>query len=388
MSDTSSAGVLIIGAGHAGVECAWALRAAGYAGPITLAGDETHTPYERPPLSKGVLLGTTGPDRIVLKAQAQYAAQGITHLPGVRVAALRPGLAVATDGRELPFEHCVLATGSRARAIPGLHGPGIYAIRTQDDAMALRQAIAPGSRLLVVGGGYLGLEAASSAAKLGATVTVLEQSGALMGGRVSPHTAQAMGALHRDAGIGWHTGCSVIRWEADGAIWRAHTTAHGTHEADVVLVAIGAEPNDALAREAGLRCQDGIVVDDACRTSVDGIYAIGDCASTWREELGRHARVESVQNALAQARLAAAHISGKPPAARRAATFWSEQQGRRLQMAGLVAPGAPCRDIVSTTAKGWLVERYIDDRLAAIEAVDSPVEFVKGVARLSPAAPA
>ncbi|WP_203564791.1 FAD-dependent oxidoreductase, partial [Bordetella pseudohinzii] len=149
------------------------------------------------------------------------------------------------------------------------------------------------------------------------------------------------------------------------------------------LVAIGGEPNDSLARQAGLACADGVLVDEHCRTSDPRIYAIGDCASAWRETLGRQARVESVQNALAQARIAAAHIAGKPPLPRRTATFWSEQQGRRLQMAGLVAAGAACRDVVLSTPKGWVVERHLDGRLAAIEAVDSPAEFVKGVARLS-----
>lgn len=385
MSAPTSPGVLIIGSGHAGVECAWALRAAGYAHPITLAGEESHLPYERPPLSKGMLLGTTAPERIVLKAAAQYEAQGIVRLSGARVMSLHEGYALTDDGRKLPFRHCVLATGSRARRIAGLTGQGVHVIRNLDDAAALRGALHPGLRLLVVGGGYLGLEAASSAAKLGARVTVLEQASALMGGRVSPHTAQTMGALHQQAGVMWHTDCRIQAWQRHETHWTASTVGHGDHHADLVLVAIGAEPVSELAQAAGLHCADGIVVDEHCRSSNPAIYAIGDCASAWRDELGRHARVESVQNAMAQARQVAAHLSGKPPAMRRAATFWSEQQGRRLQMAGLLPVSAGCRDVLTETAKGWLVERYLGNRLAAIEAVDSPVEFVKGVARLATA---
>lgn len=376
-------GVLIVGAGHAGVECAWALRAAGYTGSILLAGEEVHAPYERPPLSKGLLLGATEPARLQLKAPAQYESQGIMRLAGQAIVSLGDGVARCADGRKIAFERCVLATGSRARRLAGLDGPRVHAIRNQEDALGLRQAIAAGQGLLVLGGGYLGLEAACSAARLGARVTVLEQGPSLMGGRVSPHTSQAMAALHIGAGIDLRLGCRVQRWERMEAGWRAHIDAQQRCEAEHVLVAIGGEPNDSLARQAGLACADGVRVDEHCRTSDARVYAIGDCASAWREELGRHARVESVQNALAQARIAAAHIAGKPPLARRTATFWSEQQGRRLQMAGLVAPGAPCRDVVLSTPKGWIVERHLGDRLAAIEAVDSPAEFVKGVARLS-----
>ena len=188
--------------------------------------------------------------------------------------------------------------------------------------------------------------------------------------------------MHHEAGVTLVRDAAIVRWEPLESGWKLHLADGSLYQGDAVLVAVGALPNIELAIEAGLQCDGGIVVDDAARTSRGGIYAIGDCASSYREELGFFARIESVQNALEQARTAAAAIAGKDRPARRAATFWSEQHGRRLQMAGLANPAKPCRDLVIATANGWLVERYQDGLLKIVEAVDSPLEFIKAMKRL------
>lgn len=381
---TTQTGVLIIGASHAGVECAWSLRAAGFAGRILLLDAQAVAPYQRPPLSKALLAGATDAARLALRSDETYQKQAIEHLASHAVARLDAGskIALTECGLQIGFDHCVIATGARARGLPVLQGPGIYGIRTLDDATALQARLAEPLELLVLGGGYLGLEAASTAAKLGARVTVVEQSSCLMGGKVSPHTAARFEALHRDAGIDILRGATVLDWQRTNDAWRA-TLADGRRIAgQAVLVSIGAIPNAELAEAAGIRCADGIVVDGACRSSAPDIYAIGDCASSHRHELGRFGRVESVQNALEQARIAAAAIAGAPPPAPRPLTFWSEQQGRRLQMAGLPHPAGHCQDQVSETAKGWVVERYQAQRLVVVEAVDSPVEFMRAAKQL------
>ncbi len=374
----------IIGAGHAGVECAWALRAAGVEGEIALFGAETHVPYERPPLSKALLTGSTSVERIGLRAGGAYEKSRVTYLAGDPVARLDTDARVlhTRSGRSLGYEYCVLATGARARGLAEVADEQVHAVRGLDDSQRLREALRPGIRLLVLGAGYLGLEAACSARKLGAQVRVLEQGASLMGGKVSETTAARIAAIHREAGIEIRPGAAVARWERSAAGWRAHLADGAALEADLVLVSIGAVAETALAEAAGLNCLDGVVVDGSCRTSASGVYAIGDCASAFREELRRHARIESVQNALSQARIAAASIAGKSPPAVRPPTFWSEQHGRRLQMAGLVNAAQACRDVLLPTAQGWLVERYQDGRLAAIEAMDSPAEFIRGVPRI------
>lgn len=372
-------GVAIVGAGHAGVECAFALRAAGYDGGIVLLGDEPHVPYQRPPLSKAFLAGATEPERMVLKAADGYEKQGITLLPGERVDVLDAAAnrLVTQSGREIRYAFCVLATGARARTLPGVQGPAPHVIRSLDDALALQAHVRAGCRLLVMGGGYLGLESASTATKLGAVVTVVELSPVLMSGRVSEHTSSAFAELHRQAGIELICGKTIRNCRHEDGEWRVELDGHPGLRGDVLLVAIGAVPEIALAQQAGLACDNGIVVDEACRSSHANIFAVGDCASSHRPALGARARVESVQNALDHARLVAAAVAGKPLPAPRPSTFWSEQQGRRLQMAGLARAGVACEDVVHETAKGWVVERYQEGRLAVVEAVDSPVEFVK-----------
>lgn len=376
----AASGVVIIGAGHAGVECAYALRTAGYALPITLISAESCEPYQRPPLSKGFLSGAMDAKRLALRSPQAYEKQDIQVIIGDPVLGLdsKRNSVITASGRHIQYDHCVVATGAQARTLPKLQGANVYSLRNLDDALTLQSKLTSACRLLVVGGGYLGLEVAATAVKLGSSVIVFEQSPVLMSGKVSQHTSSAFQSMHDQAGIRLMRDAAIDRWESllNGG-WKAHLSDGSTHEGDVVLVSVGAVPDIKLAVEAGVACDGGILVDEHFRTSVPNIFAIGDCASGYRPELACNARVESVQNALDSARAAAAAIVGQPPAAKRPATFWSEQHGRRLQIAGMINPAQEVRDFVTATANGWLVERYQQDSLVAIEALDSPVEFVK-----------
>jgi 3-phenylpropionate/trans-cinnamate dioxygenase ferredoxin reductase subunit len=376
--------VLIVGAGHAGVECGIALRENGYAGSITLFGQESHLPYERPPLSKSMLSGDTDVDRIRLRAESLYLKHDIRLQLSKTVTSLdaRQSTVSTSDGEPWSFANCVIATGATARSLPGASGEGVFSIRTLDDVAAMRRAMQPGGRLLVAGGGYLGLEAACTAARLGLHVTVLEQGASIMPGRVSPYTTAQLHELHVASGINIVTNCRVVDWRRKAAVWQATARDGTVYEGDLVLVAVGASPNITLAQEAGLACDGGILVQSECRTSAPNVFAIGDCAAGLRPELGRHTRLESVNNALTQARAVAAALTEKTHIMYRPPTFWSEQCGRRLQMAGIAEPGEPCEDAVRVTVRGWVVERHQAGTLRAIEAIDSPVEFMQGVKRI------
>ena len=396
--------VIVIGAGHAGVECAFALRQAGVPQDIVLIGDEPHLPYERPPLSKAMLSDTLDIERVQLKPLAAFEKARITLRRGERVTRLDTATRTVhmAGGDDLRYSECILATGGRARLLPGMDAAQVHAIRTLDDALRLKPELVRGRRLAVIGAGYLGLEVASTAATLGLHVTVIE-SGRLMGGKVSPYTEARFAALHREAGVALMTGVSVDAWDGGPGHWRLTVTKEGMQsdaarsdaarsdaavfdaahakaaqvEADLLLVSIGALPNTELAEAAGIACHDGIEVDALCQTSAPGVYAIGDCANAHSQHGQRRCRIESVQNALFQARTVAAQLAGKPVAAVRPPTFWSEQCGKRLQMAGLVLLDAPLDDRVTSTERGWVVERYQHGQLRAVEAVDSPVDFVQ-----------
>ncbi|MBB5215517.1 FAD-dependent oxidoreductase [Parapusillimonas granuli] len=381
----SAPGTVIIGAGHAGVECAFALRTAGYTLPITLLGAEACEPYQRPPLSKGFLSGAMAAERLALRSPQVYEKHGIQVHAGDPAAQLDCASSVVTtaSGRRIGFQHCVIATGAHARTLPVLHGPDVYVLRNLADARALQARLADACRLLVVGGGYLGLEAAATAAKLGAQVVVLESSPALMSGKVSAHASTEFDAMHGQAGICLRRNATRVDWAArPGGGWTALLPDGTSYDADAVLVSIGAEPDTGLAESAGIACDGGILVDAQFRSSAPAVFAIGDCARAYRHELGARARVESVQNALDSARAAAAAIAMQAPPAGRPPTFWSEQHGRRLQIAGIVNPAIAVQDVVTRSANGWLVERYQQGLLAAVEALDSPVEFIKSMKRI------
>ena len=294
--------LVIIGAGQAASQLVASLAQDGFAGEVCLVGDEPHLPYQRPPLSKKFLAGELALDRLYVKPAAFYEKAGSRLLLGQRAKRIdREGrAAILADGTRLPYSTLVLATGSRPRELPL---PGAFYLRNIADVDVIRARMVPGKSLVVIGGGYIGLELAAVAMKLGLGVTVLEQAPRLMARGVGPVVSQFYARLHDEEGATIRTGAVVRSLEGNGTIKRV-VCDDAQYDADIVVIGAGAVPNVELAREAGLAVEDGIVVDAQCRTDDDAsIWAIGDCTSQHHDLVGRRLRLESVHNALEQARI-------------------------------------------------------------------------------------
>ncbi|ARU03743.1 pyridine nucleotide-disulfide oxidoreductase [Comamonas serinivorans] len=384
--------LLVVGAGHAGAELALAARQAGWAGPIRLLGDEAELPYHRPPLSKAYLHGEASRESLLLRAQAAYEAARVQFEPGARVQALDTARRCVTlaDGRELAYAELALCTGGRPRrlVVPGLAAddapPNLHHLRTLADADGMRAQLRAGVRLVIVGGGYVGLELAASASKLGAQVTVLEAMPHVLARVTSERVAHFYEAVHREAGVAVLTGFGVARVERapDGGDVRtaAITAIVGADgravPADVVVVGIGMLPNVELAQAAGLAVDGGIVVDEAGRSSAPHVWAAGDCTAQHSALYGRTLRLESVPNALEQARTVAAALAGKPMPARAAPWFWSDQFDLKLQMVGL-SQGHDACVIRGDLARRQFIAFYLRAGvLIAADAVNRPGDFV------------
>lgn len=336
--------IVIVGAGQAAARAAQALRQEGWQDRIVLVGDEPVPPYERPPLSKEVLAEGADPLKATIFAEPHYAAHGIELRLGTRAVRLdlaAPAVELA-GGETLPFERLILATGSRPRLLPGT-GPqpaGLYCLRTAEHARALAGALRPGASVVMIGGGFIGLEVAASATKLGCRATVIEARPQLMDRVVDPGVAAAYAAHHRGHGIDILLDASVAGIEGGTAVERVRLKDGRTIAADVVVLGIGARANDDLAATAGIACADGVLVDAAARSSDPRVLAVGDAAR--HRELGeqRLIRLESWENAELQGRAAAGTILGKPAQPAAPPWFWTDQFGWNLQIVGLRPPDA------------------------------------------------
>lgn len=374
--------VVIVGAGQAGLQVAMSLVDAGYQGGILLAGDEAAYPYQRPPLSKLYLSGGLGEQDMELQDPGYYAAHGITVMTGTAVTAIDRAakkISLAT-GEAIGYRFLVLATGARARRLPSLSGTleNVFHVRTRFDARALRDALQPGRRVAVIGGGFLGLEIAAVARTRGATVDVVEGAARILSRSAAGPVSAAFDRLHRRHGVVIHAAGAVQRVEtAGGRVVALDLGDGGRIAADAVVVAIGVSPNTGLAVAAGLDVADGIRVDSHMRTADPGILAIGDCAGfPYVRDNGAHVRVESVQNALDQARCAAKTILGQAEPYDRTPVFWTEQFGLRLQVAG-IPQGAD--DVVirgDVPGDRFSVYRFKAGRLMAVESVNMPADHM------------
>ena len=329
--------IAIVGAGQAAASLALRLRHGGYSGALTIYGDEPHPPYQRPPLSKAYLKRDWTVDRLYLRPAEFWSGLGVDLMTEAPVTALDPvARTLEVAGRTVAWTKLALATGTRPRPLPpefaGLSG--VYELRSLADADRLEGEIRPGRRLLVLGGGYVGLETAAVAAKAGLTVTVVERAARILERVACAETSDAIRTLHAGHGVRILEGRSVAGVEArDGAV-AAVTLDDGTRlEVDAVLVGIGVLPRDELARAAGITCENGIVVDTHGRTSAPGIWAAGDCASFPFD--GLPTRLESVQNAVDQAECAADDMLGRPRTYAPVPWFWSDQYDMKLQIVGL-----------------------------------------------------
>ncbi len=375
-------GVVVIGAGHAAGACAAALRQGGYSGPVTLVGAEPLPPYQRPPLSKAWLKGEAKADDLLLRPSTFYAEKTITLKLSTRVLSIDRGArrVMLDDGSLLDYDHLVIATGSRLRVleVPGADSAGILELRSHADAERIKEALGPGKCLAVVGGGYIGLEVAASARALGCEVTVIEREARLLARVASETLSDFFSRCHAGHGVSILTGASVAGFDAvAGQVSGVRLTDGRVIGSDVAVVGIGALAEDALAAAAGLECRNGVVVDGDARTSDPAIFAIGDCTLRPVPRYARSLRLESVPNALEQAKRAAAAVCGKPGPKPEVPWFWSDQYDVRLQIAGL--PFDVARQVVrGDPASGSFAVFHLDASgvLQAVEAVNAAPEFV------------
>ena len=335
------AGFVIIGAGECGARAAFALREKGFTGAITLIGSETHLPYERPPLSKEALVAGVGPKLVA--AAERYAEAGIDVLCGRTVLSIdRAGKRVLLDdGTDIAYDKLLLATGARPRALPGTtYGDRIAALRSHDDAERIRAHLAEGSHIAILGGGFIGLELAASARKLGATVTLVEGLPRILTRGVPAEIAEIVASRHAAEGVEVLCRAKVAGIEERPGEVRITLEDGRVVAASLLVVGIGAVPNTELAEAAGLAVQNGIAVDGALRTSDPDIFAAGDCTSYPLPLYGdQRIRLESWRNAQEQGQLAAANMLGGAEAHSAVPWFWSDQYDMTLQIAGL-ADGA------------------------------------------------
>jgi 3-phenylpropionate/trans-cinnamate dioxygenase ferredoxin reductase subunit len=378
-----NAHVVIVGAGHAGGTLAALLRQYGHVGPITMIGDEPIPPYQRPPLSKAWLKGEADAESLALKPLEFYAENNIDFRPNVRAVKLERSARKVqlSDGSAVGYDFLVLATGARAIAlpIPGADLAGVLFLRTAADAESLKAQVGPGKRLAVVGGGYIGLEVAASGRALGAEVVVLEREPRLLARVACEVLSSFFRSYHESHGVKFELNASVVGFEGDAGRITGVKLADGRVIAcDAAVVGVGAHPNDELAADAGLETARGVVVDLDARTSDAHVFAIGDVAHRPMPIYGRMFRMESVPNALEQAKQAACAITGRPAPAGEVPWQWSDQYDLKLQIAGyafdvdeIIVRGDP--------ASGKFAVFHLNgDQLQSVEAINAPPEFMMG----------
>jgi 3-phenylpropionate/trans-cinnamate dioxygenase ferredoxin reductase subunit len=381
---TQAAGAVIVGAGQAGSEAAIRLRQAGYAHLITLLGAEPHAPYHRPPLSKAYLAGEADAETLPIRAPAAYARADIDLRPATLVEAIdRPTRQVRlAGGAVLAYRHLVLATGGRARRLscPGADLAPVLTLRALDDVAAIRAQMRPGTRMVIVGGGYVGLEVAATAVKHGLEVDLVEAAPRLLARVAGPDLSAFYAQAHREAGVRLHLGATLAaihaRPGAPGAVGGVALGDGSVIAADVVLAGIGLVPNTELAERAGLAVADGIVTDAYCRTEDEAIYAIGDCANHPSALLGTRIRLESVPNALEQGRVAADAIAGRPRPYDAVPWFWSDQYDLKLQSVGLIQGHDQMVVRGSLRDRAFVMFYLKEGRLMAADAVNRPGDFM------------
>ncbi|WP_372827338.1 NAD(P)/FAD-dependent oxidoreductase [Polaromonas sp.] len=372
--------VVIVGGGHAAAQLCASLTEEKFDGRVTMVSDERHLPYHRPPLSKTLIQDATAvlPE---LRGATLYQQQGVTLQLGTQVVAIdrdRRQLALSPGGT-LPYDHLVLATGARARPLPDVPAgtAGVFYLRTFDDAVALKIHAAAAQQVLVLGGGFIGLELAATLRALGKQVTVVDSASRLMARAVSPGISAHVLNAHTANGISVRMAQPVAQVVVEQGRFRALVLGEETLEANMLIVGIGSLPNTGLAEAAGLACDNGVVVDEELRTSDAAISAIGDCASFHYPLWSQRLRLESVQNANQQARHVAARLCGARKPFLNMPWFWSDQGGIRLQMTGLWRPDYRSETSPANANGGFSIMHYENDTLRAVESINAAPEHLR-----------
>jgi 3-phenylpropionate/trans-cinnamate dioxygenase ferredoxin reductase subunit len=331
--------IVIVGGGQAGAQAIDTLRREGFTGRLVLVCDEPELPYQRPPLSKKFLSAELAADRLLFRHRTFYEEHRVELMLGVRAVRLDTGRrqVALSDGVTLTYDGLLLCLGAAARRItcPGADLKGVHYLRNLSDVAPIRAAFKPGARAVVIGGGYIGLETAATARKMGCEVTVLEMADRVMNRVVAPCVSEYFAAEHRAHGV--NLTCDVRVAGIEGRDRAEHVVCGdgSRHAADVVIVGVGAIANTELAEGAGLRCDNGIWVDEYCRTSDPAVYAAGDCTNHPSLRFGRRVRLESVDNAFEQSKAAALNMLGRPTAHDRVPWFWSDQFDNKMLIVGL-----------------------------------------------------
>ncbi len=372
--------VVIVGGGQAASQVAASLRGEGFGGSITIIGEEKHPPYQRPPLSKKYLAGELAEDRLFIKPAEFYEASHITLKLGVTATAIdKAGKRVATPQGDVPYDHLVIATGSHVRRLnlKGANLANVFYLRSIADVDLIRPHFVAGKHLVIIGAGYIGLEVAAVAATRGLKVSVVELASRCLARVTSPVISSFFDGVHRKAGVNFHYGARLEIIEGHDRVEDVSVNGQ-LLEADFVIAGIGILPSDSLAREAGLDVENGILVDASGRTSDPSIYAAGDCAVHFNVFAQRKVRLESVQNAIDQAKAVASAIAGKPKPYAEVPWFWSDQYDLKLQTAGLFSPTDQVV-LRGDPASAKFAAFYLRDGvLAAVDAINAAPEFMMG----------
>lgn len=376
--------VVIVGAGHAGGALATQLRHSGHKGDIVLVGDEAVAPYQRPPLSKAFLKGEATTEALKLRPDSYYGSHGIKLRLGAHATAIdrQARRLLLDEGEALDYDFLVLATGARPRLlpVPGAELDGIYALRSIADAELLKAVLQPGKRIAIVGGGYIGLEVAASARSFGADAVIIERELRVLARVACEELSSFFHQYHKARGVEIIENATVTGFTpgSDGFVSGVALADGRVLGCDAALIGVGAIPNIELALDAGLHCDNGIVVDLEARSSDPHIFAIGDVANRPMPLYGRRHRLESVPNALEQGKQAAAAICGTKPPAPEVPWFWSDQYELKLQIAGIPF-NADRRVVRGAPDDGkFAIFHLAGDRLEAVEAVNCGAEFMAG----------
>ncbi|WP_282046020.1 NAD(P)/FAD-dependent oxidoreductase [Roseibium album] len=368
--------IVIIGAGQAGAQLAHSLRQGGFEGPLRLIGDEPHPPYQRPPLSKKYLSGDVGAEGLWLRPPAFFETNQIDHIPNTKAVSIdRAAKRVQLEnGDTLAYGKLVLATGTNARTLPlkGADKTGVVTLRSIADVDAIRDGLSSSRGIAIIGAGYIGLEVAAVAKAMGKSVSVIEAQDRPMKRVVSQAVSDYFTRLHRDKGIDLRLETGIESIEGDETVTGVKLSNGDVISAELVLIAVGAEPNDHLAAETGLEVDNGVLVDGSGQTSDPNIYAVGDCTRFYSNRYQRSVRMESVQNAIDQAKAAAQSLLGEDIDYDPVPWFWSDQYDIKLQIAGL-SEGYDETIVVGSPADHKFYVAYLNKRkLIAVDSINFP----------------
>ena len=378
--------IVIVGAGQAAAQLVLSLRQGGCKEPIRMIGDEPYAPYQRPPLSKKFLTERPPAETLYFRPEKFWAEQNVAVVYGVPVEGIdRANKWVSFKGGEAEYSTLFLSTGTRARPlpVPGVDLSGVFSLRKIDDVRVLRGPLDAAKHIVIVGGGYIGLEVAAVARAEGREVTVLEAEDRVMKRVTSPVISAFMQDFHKSRGVDIRLGARLAAIEGEGRVAQVRLADGAALAADLVLLAVGAKPNDDLASATGLPCEDGVVVDEHGRTADPAIYAAGDCTRFPSRRYGRKLRLECVQNAIDQAKAAAAAILGKPQPYDPVPWFWSDQYELKLQMAGLSEGYDDATTVGDVPAARFSVEYRKNGKLIAVDAVNDGRAYMSGRKRIA-----